>query len=557
MNPVSRFGPPALPLFLLISTGSLLYLLMGGVYYMGADDAVLQSYIYGLYNNGSTALPDTFGCFVLLSSPLNYLHHQFPDINCYDAFQLSLLMISFYYLYKFLLSECKKEELVPLFVITLISLTIAGVFIKPAEFTKTSMLLACMALIQMFYDHKKFGIKSILGGSLFFVALLIRIEGAILAFLITSAIQIAAFTSLKCWLRKNLPAIFMIICVSAIVNWPKTQSEDYYSKIRGFEYTLTDFDRDSAKANLVTQEDSAIFYACTHYFFNDSLHCNVAFFEKTGIRAFDKTPLSLLKGAMHPRVLSQKAEYYFSILYNLKWLVLLCLISIIASIILHSRKTRLVLANSFCILMITFISLWLKPEEHVIGPALAIILLLNIAFIINEKKGRLFLSRHLLSTIIIIALMSGEFYHQYLLVEDEKKLTLYYSSVAEYLELHPSKKTLLNIGSWDEAHHKMFEKNKLCTLPHTYVLDGAILYFDQDYQNYIYTITGNRSFIGQWEYFIKSDDCRFVSSANRMELAIHYLNVVYHRHYKTKCIKEFAAPDCKSEPLGIYKVVEN
>ena len=82
-----------------------IYLTVGGIYYEGAADSVFQTFIYGTFNNGSNALPDTFGCFTLVSYGLNFLHHYFPGFNWYDGLQLLMLFAATARILKLLLFD--------------------------------------------------------------------------------------------------------------------------------------------------------------------------------------------------------------------------------------------------------------------------------------------------------------------------------------------------------------------------------------------------------------------------------------------------------------------
>jgi len=204
--------------------------------------------------------------------------------------------------------------------------------------------------------------------------------------------------------------------------------------------------------------------------------------------------------------------------------------------------------------MVAFISLWLKPEEHVILPAVSIMLILTSIYIVDNGFFDSYSYKHWIFVFIISIPIYIEINRQSIMVETERKRAAYYSSVVNFLKTSPAGLTVLNIGSWDDGHHKLFEENVFSNIPHAYVLDGAKLYFNRNHQNLLRSITGTSSFIGQWEFFIKNKDCVFVSNADRMNLILHYLNVVYGRHYFSICKKQFDSTIKGQMPLAIYEV---
>jgi hypothetical protein len=114
----------------------------------------------------------------------------------------------------------------------------------------------------------------------------------------------------------------------------------------------------------------------------------------------------------------------------------------------------------------------------------------------------------------------------------------YYNYISDCINKNSSCNRVFNIGTWDEAHHKLFQRNLFSGLPNTYVLDGAILYFNGSYQRSMESVTGSRIFVDQWQYFVKPCNV-FVCSSKRMNILLRYLNVIYGKHYEPESILQF------------------
>ncbi len=541
----------------LLSGAVVLYLTFGGIYYEGALDTVIQTYVYGLFSGGSNAMPDTFGLFVLLSTPLNFLYRLFPTINWYDCFQAIILGACVCWLIKTLILYEKHENLTSLFLGALFFITIVSRILQPVELTKTAMLVAAISLIEV-YRAKTFARYSLFG-IFFLVALLMRVESGLLVFAIVAPFFFMDVTATggryKGWVQKTIFLSLLVGSVSLLVNIPKTPEEEYYLKIRAYEYSLTDFDREQAVVKLQNREDSVIFRSCVNFFFADSSRCNLAFFNKIGLLQFDKTPGSMVDRLQSISIPHTKWHSFIEVLKAVKWLllILLCLLIQISASKFYS--VRILIANLYALALMCFLSLWLKPEEHVVAPALAVLILLNLIWI-RQHSHNTSRALNLFITIAAIGFISKEMYGQFHRMKHQRDENAYYNYVGNYLQMHSAENYLLNIGSWDEAHHKMFAQNNFAGLPKAYVIDGAILYFNGGYQKLIKNTTGSTKFIDQWQYFIDRKGSVFVSSEKRMAMLLEYMNVVYHQNYKAQRILQFNPADesQQKKALGLFVV---
>ena len=248
---------------------------------------------------------------------------------------------------------------------------------------------------------------------------------------------------------------------------------------------------------------------------------------------------------------------YESMLIKMKWLIVLWLLSVIYAMKVSNLALKILLINIAGLSIITFVSLLLKPEEHVIFPIFSVLLLLNLIYIIDTGFFESYSYKHSIFLMIILIPSFAESYRQCKATNTEQDRANYYSSVAAYLKANPAKLTVLNIGSWDHGHHKMFQENVFSNLRNAYVLDGAKLYFNHDHQKIIETTTGSFSFIGQWEFFMKNKGCDFISTPERMSFILHYINIVYNKHFFAICKKQFPVLIDKQEPLAIFEVIES
>ena len=536
-----------------------IYLTVGGIYYEGAADSVFQTFIYGTFNNGSNALPDTFGCFTLVSYGLNFLHHYFPGFNWYDGLQLLMLFAATARILKLLLFDEQLTQREATITIILAPI-IMGVFFRPVEFTKTSILISAAGLIGIYKSNKK---HIVLGDLfLFSIGLLIRIEGGLLAFFIISIFFFCSHWggagNYKHWLTRALYTLIPIVVTCLILNLPKTGEETYYKSIRPYEYALTDFDRDKAAVTLTNAEDSAIFHGCVNFFFADSSHSNLYFFKKIGLLEFDKTPVSLVNRLYQLRVESWKWTKYLDILLSIKWLLFVWIISVIYFIPRNFIGFKVFCVNAACFLLLTMLSLWLKPEEHLIAPGIALLILLNILLLngsgILQQTNRILL---ISACLVLVGLSAGEMLRQIERTREENTRVIYYNEIAKTLAKNRQDCILLNIGSWDEAHHKMFDENMYAKLNNAYVIDGAILYFNESYQHMLAQLTGSKEFIKQWEYFADKQPCIFVSSEKRMEIILHYVNTVYKKKYTAKIVHSFYSAEQGDKSLSLFRIESN
>jgi hypothetical protein len=557
MNSVNRMKRNILVAALMCVGLFVLYLFFSGLYYETTDDGICKNYIAGWYSGGSNALPDTFGCYVLISGFLNWLYNHFPGISWFDIFHFSFLSLGFILLLRlFFFNRNVPDKIGYLFLATLITITIAGVFFVPVEFAKTTIFLSGLSMIEIYRKQKTGLVAAVFFLLLFFIGLLMRIEAALLGFVITSSFFLSISTDFRWWLRKSIPPFLLVILVSLLVNFPKTKEEEYYLKIRAYEYAITDFDRANTTVRLRTEKDSVIFAACTHFFFADSANCNVEYFKKIGIAQFDKTPVSILNKLIQFKIDAGKVDQLFAVFFHLKWLLCLFLISLIGIQYLHPDRNKLLLANIFGFCLLVFISIWLKPEDHVIYPVITLLLLLNIYFLKQEVASKGIPHKTYVLIIPFICFLSGELLCQYQRASREKERSGYYSSIALYLKNHPVGHTILNIGCWDQANNKLFQANGFAILPNAYLLDGGILYFNQGYQDMMRKTTGKEDFLGQWEYFIYNKGSIFVSSQKRMDLILSYMNTVYHKKYTLVRSKEFNASFSGTEPLALFQIID-
>lgn len=230
----------------ILAIGLTIYLTYGGIYYKGAADTVLQTYIYGLFNGGNHAMPDTFGCFAVLTYPLNFLHNQFPSINWYDWFHLTLLLFNLGWLLNFFVLSEKTGNIRWLLIDLLFCATVASEIFQPAELTKTAIFLGAISIIEVY--QAKSHLRILVFIALFLISLLMRIESGLLSLAIISPFLLmdaANRGECESWVRKTTWLLLPVIIVSVFVNIPKTPEEKYYLEVRAYEYALTDFERES------------------------------------------------------------------------------------------------------------------------------------------------------------------------------------------------------------------------------------------------------------------------------------------------------------------------
>lgn len=526
-----------------------------GVFYENTNDTVAQTYINGYFSNQSVVFPNTFGCFTLLSYLLNWLFIRYPNIYWYDGFQLTILVLSCLYLYFLLMSSIKEKRVAKIVFRALLFLVIAGVFLRPAEFTRTTILLAGLSMVGMYRMKSSNSFTFLLCQAIFLISLLMRIEAAAVSFLLVSAHFFASSTNSMLWLRKFVFSGILMVGISILVNTPITNIDNDYLNIRPYEYAITDFDKEHSSVKLENKEDSVVFHACTQFFFADVQHADITFFKKIGLGTFDKTPVSLIKKFILFDIKAVKIHQFFDVLVAIKWLVLTWLCSVLFFFYSVPFSAKHLLTNMFSVFVITWISVFMKSEAHVIAPLFAILLLLNLLTVFENvaifpHKGRNYL---ILGALLII--LPNAIFCQKETSKEKIVATDYYFNVAKYLSQHPHESILLNVSSWDQGHRKMFQRNHFSSIPNAFVLDGGILYGNTSYQQLMKEVTGSDTFIGHWEYFVGKRHCTFLSSLDRMNMLVEYVNTVYGKQYEVECIKVFNTPIIGEEPLCLFNVV--
>jgi hypothetical protein len=536
-----------------------LYLSGGGIYYEATTDSFAQAFMYGSFSGGENALPYTFGCYILLSSLINFLHNHIPAVNWYDSLHALVLFTCLASSVRLLWGMNRGKPFIFHALTLLILCTSMGIFFKPAEFTKTGMLAASVGLAGMFFYkplNKRYYWFHVL---LFLTGLLFRIEAGVLSFFICVMLILgqtpSSLTQCFSLFNRLLVPFLLILLVSFIVNYPFTPEDSYYLKIRPYEFAVTDFDRDAETVSLTSKTDSVIYQAGVNFFFADSANSNPTFFKRVGVIPFDKTPSTLLKRLFLNSFSIAKINSLFNVYVKQKWFLLL--IALLCLITWEAGFFSIVISLSSVFLLITFVSLWLKPEEHVIGPTLSITVLFTLMWLANHSylaaKSRYKNAMYASLTFVFCA---GSLTRQQENVQAEKLRHTYYSNIADYVAKDPAKVKILNISTWDKANRKMFEENAFLHDSSVLVLDGGILYFNSGYQKKIREITGSKSFIGQWDFFLRDSCTVFVSSNERMATILNYINSVYNKGYKYNRQKSFANPPDNCPPIQFYKIVD-
>lgn len=531
-------------------------LLFNGLYYENVNDGVLQVFISGLFSNGRNALPDSFGCFVLISRPLNYLYKTIPNVNWYDIFQVAVLGVSSFSIGWLILKETATQlNSGQLTVFAIPCAVILGEFFLPVEFTQSAFLLGFTAILYLENSEKVFSSKSLFWGAAFLLATLIRIE-SVVAVVISYKI-FCVFNGVyanTATLRKNTNYIFAIIVVSLLANIPKSSEEAYYIKIRGYEYALADFTRQNTQSEIKSKKDSMVFFCATQFFFSDSSQSNPAFFKKVHTLGFDKTPTGIYTALLNFKISNNKVVLFNHILLGSKELFVFFIATFIAAAIVLPKRQVALLAVSLFVEggLIFIISLVLKPEAHVIRPFFACLALLNIILIIQKSKSDSF--RGGLQAFILTSTSLSLVSNQCKTVHSQQMRATYFQRVQQSITLQNSYgPVVLNVTVWDNMHYQMFSDN-ISNLQNTFIFDNGILYFNQGYVANMVARTGTAEYIRQIQLVFNNPQTKIYSTESRIKLILSYLKIMYNISYKVEKVSCFQQQG-QDNPICIFKIM--
>jgi hypothetical protein len=526
-------------------------LLLGGFYYQTESDTVFPIYIFGMYSGGANAIPDTFGCFAAISDVFNHLYRAGAGSAIYDWFQLlTVLGCAAYWSYQ-LLSRIAFTSSVKWLAAPLAVAIIDPVM--PLEFTKTAMVLSMTGFHVTCMSRAWYHILT--GGLLVALGFLVRPEPVtiMLVMVILATPMRTGSMPLRGWVRSIVATASVVLTLSVVfLNSGRTPADVRYKEIRPYEYVLVDFRKDVSEAEGLSIRDKVKLKAARNFFFSDTDELHVAFFKEAGVQPMDKRPIPILRGFVR---FDWFMDGWRTFLHGANALKFHLITFMLLPILLWRRHRPLAVFAVLTLLLVLSISMFLKTEHHFITATMsvAILILCGNALPIGRYEERDTGRWQMGLLIVLSALMMSE---KFSLVDDSRQKDEYYQAVASELGAHRPESLVLNISFWDRCRYRLFTPVQPAGYERMTVLDGGILYLNDNYQQMLRERTGQETFAQQFMELIDLENRVFVSSERRMNLLVNYMNVVHGHELDYRMISCSAVSDGTSgiEAVGFFEV---
>lgn len=532
-----------------------LFLLSDGFYFQTESDTVFPTYIFGFYSDGENVLPNSFGCFSVLSNWFNYLHKKGVSASVYDWFHVCSAFLCFSYWIHFFICSKKENWFAIPFIISLLDV------IMPFEFSKTAIVLAATGLSIISLNESIF--KQLAGAMILTIGALVRPEPAVIAtilFGISIALQAERSSVFHAFRKLFIPLVVLGGLSVMVFNTENTYKDVEYKQIRPYEYTLVDFRKEVFNTDALSEVDSIKIQAAQRFFFADKQEINTQFFEQIGIRPMDKTPVSLVSNFFEFSWVSHGLEQFIWRVRGLKFHFLF-LTALFLTYVMKNEKKALLIAVSMT--LICSMSVFLKTEPHFITGTMMCTVLLSIR---NDRQTKvpdpgnaLHGGKNFWLAVVVASVATLALREKIKIVASSKCKSDYYTKLVEELPMFSPSDLVLNISFWDKLHYKLFTPIQPADSDKMTVMDGGVLYLSNGYQNMLSKRTETKTFFDQYLWLINKRKI-FVSSKERMRLLTDYVNVVYDQELKYIRLNHIAYGSCpvSSTEIGFYQYsIEN
>ncbi|MCF8463362.1 MAG: hypothetical protein K9G41_00870 [Flavobacteriales bacterium] len=532
----------------------LVRLIMDGWFYQTQSDTVFPTYIFGLYNGGTNAMPDTFGCFSGISHGLNALYHA-GFRNIYDHLQVILVTLCMVYWVFVLLPNNWNSKGPNAFILVPIFIHLSDL-VLPFEFSKTAMIVS---LTGFHISSNRDGFLSAVFGTLLIsIGFCIRPEPVVIMLIMALALfpLQASLKFVKQGGRTLLLAVLAIVGLSQyFLNSDRTPSNTHYKEIRPYEYALVDFRKNDLELTDFEPSDQAKIIAAQSFFFADKEQLNVAYFKSIGIAPIDKSPVSLVKSFFRPNWIADGLKNFWRRTSSIKFHFFTFLLLVL---IFWNQHRQISIYLLLITALIVVVSVFLKTEHHFITTIMMAALLLigtneNVGNSANYSQGKFWAL--CLFSLVLAGFALAE---KKTITQSSSQKHNYYAHVANEVEHLNPNSLVLNISFWDNLHYKLYAPIQPLQHESMSVLDGGILYLNQEYQEIIQIKSGESEFILQFMNFAITKQKIFVSSQKRMDLIIDYLNTVHGTSLRCSQIKTFKLEDQQTacEEIGLFMIKE-
>jgi hypothetical protein len=532
-------------------------LLINGLYYQTQSDTVFPTYIFGCFNGGTNALPTSFGCFSFIGYLMNYLSNFIKPEFIYDGFQLALVLMSIIIISIIFINRIRLNSSISILLLTTFFILLID-FCSPFEFSKTSFILSfCSFLLPKIKRNIFIQI------TFFSLAFLIRPEPvAIVAciFLIYELTNInirEPIKHIRTLIKNNLIFVLAFTLLSLLINISYTEEDEAYKKIRPFEYSLSDFNRNLPSHIELDKIDSIKIKAAMNFFYADKEELNFDYFEKRKIDKRDKTPISIFRSLVNFGANFKFDNQFKSIVKELTFYWIFCLIWL--SFLLLNKNIRLFLFVLTSVLFLILIAIFFKPELHFITPHFSVVFILSIIEFNHqrEEKNDFLISRIVFGITFTLSLMQIFLFQQKQIDKSKIKHNYFEKIIMDIEAVDDGLMIIMDVGVWDEFHYKLFSKIQPLNYRNIVVVDGGILYLNKEYQNKMKSLTEKEYFIDQYSYLFDSEKLLVYTSDKRLKLISDYVKIIYNKEFYLKRFKEFKSGKIESSGFNNTILLSN
>jgi hypothetical protein len=518
-------------IFVFIFLSLFVFSKLGFIFYESFLDPHFKFLSEGYFLNGQPdAMVNTFGCYIYLSDFFKFAFMKW-DLHLFDIFVIFSISLLLYNAY--LLINESKNKLPLYFKIGLYTLILA--IVLQVESTRISILLSGISTLLLFYKSESNISKKLYLVACIILGLCIRIEGGALSIIFVALVYFVLSNKTKVLFVKLAIVILPVILLYSRVNTPFSTQESDYIKLRPYQYSLWDFNKNQ-NIDFKSIEDSTIFHTSIQFFLSDKNKMSPQYFEQIGVLKNDKSPTDFLKTISQKKLDTSYLHIngYKKLLYSIFALSFLF-------IFVYSRQKKQALFVWIAGL-ITLLVIWIlmKMELRALEPFLLIILLYSIyigQLQIEKRDRNISIIFSLMLSITSVVNLVQYYLYQRNMANSMEKTIVYLNDLPEnskiIINLHP-------LVSWNNT---IFNKNPLLKNKHLLTIDNGLFFLQENYDKYLIGLYGSNDYDVVFKKIADDHSTYFVSDSNRMNLLSSYSLNVYNIKWNYTPIKKLNIAD--------------
>lgn len=420
----------------------------------------------------------------------------------------------------------------------------------PFEFSKTAMLLSITGL-HILTEQARLHFK-VIGVFLVSLGFLIRPEPGVISMIIFTLNILLNFSISRNKLTvMALPLLSITFLSIVFLNSERSKADEYYKEFRKYEYALVDFRKGLTNEERLDTVEIVKLQAGQEYFFADREELNLAFFKDLDVKGIDKSPISLIQEFCSFGWIVDGWNGFTQGFFELKFHFITM---IITSLLLWEKQRTMAWLVGLSLLIIMSFSVFLKTEHHFITSTIMVALLLtgvSTDKTPTENFANIF-PKQILITLLMTALSVLMLLEKSHFVSSSKKTSEYYQLVQNRLKDFEPSSLVLNISFWDKLHYQLFSAIQPSGYNEMMIVDGGILYLNDNYQELMFNRSRKSEFKDQFLYLVNTEKL-FVSSSERMDLITNYVNTVHNLNLNYSTIALFSSPSLQIPTIGLHK----